>query len=199
MCLAADSGIDHARALGLVPDLVVGDFDSVTPSGLAWATEAGAVVDRHPTSKDRTDLELALDHALAVDPDRVVVIGIGGGRLDHQIANLALLAQRRFRAVAIEAMEGTARISIVHGRGERTIEGRPGSLVSLVPMHGPAEDVVTSGLRFPLRNETLPPGTSRGISNEMEGPTATVSLGAGTVLVVQPDALAPAAAGGAPR
>ena len=81
--IAADGGVDRALALGLHVDVAIGDFDSVTAAGLAAVEAAGARIERHPTAKDATDLELALDAALALAPARIVVIGSGGGRLDH--------------------------------------------------------------------------------------------------------------------
>ncbi len=189
MCIAADSGLDHARALGIVPDLAVGDFDSASAEGLAWARENEVDLETHPPEKDSTDLELALDRAVGLRADRVVVAAIGGGRFDHLLANIALLAQPRYADVEIEALVGTSRVSIVHDH--RTLTGRLGETISLVPTHGPAEGVRTTGLRYPLRGEPLPPGTSRGVSNEFAATTASVTLTAGTLVVVQPYALGP--------
>ena len=94
--IAADSGVDRALALGLHIDLAVGDFDSVSSAGLAAADAAGAVVERHPAAKDATDLELALDAAIALEPARVLVIGSAGGRLDHLLGSILLLGDARY-------------------------------------------------------------------------------------------------------
>src|SRR5690349_19765065 len=75
---AADSGVDLALALGLHVDRAIGDFDSVSAAGLAAVEAAGAVVERHPAAKDATDLELALDAAVALEPARIVVVGSAG-------------------------------------------------------------------------------------------------------------------------
>lgn len=188
MCIAADSGIDHARRLGLVPDVAVGDLDSVSADGLAWLAETDAEVFQHPVDKDQTDLELALEHAVSRDPDRIVVAAIGGGRLDHLLANFALLADRRYAACTIDALVETALISVIHHH--RQLEGEAGELVSLLPMNGDAEGIVTAGLGYELHHEQLPAGSSRGVSNYFRSSTATVSLTAGTLLAVQPDRLA---------
>src|SRR5262245_21892324 len=82
--VAADSGVDRARSLGLTVHHAVGDFDSVTAEGLRWAGERGAVLHRHEPDKDATDIELALDLALGFGPTRLLVIGGAGGRLDHE-------------------------------------------------------------------------------------------------------------------
>lgn len=191
MCIAADSGIDHARALGRVPDLAVGDFDSVTDEGLAWATDAGTTIERHPAAKEETDLELALGLAIDDDPDRIVVAGIGGGRLDHLLANFQVLASRRFDAVPIDALVDTSLVSVVHH--QRRLTGDVGELISLLPMNGDAEGVTTVGLGYPLRDESLRSGNSRGISNYFEVSEAAVTVASGTLLAVQPERLLRAA------
>ncbi len=187
--VAADSGIDHAHALGLRVDLAIGDFDSVTEGGLARATEGGARVERHPAAKDATDLELALDAALALRPRRVHVLGGHGGRLDHLLANALLLASPAYASVELTAQMGAARVTIVRDVAE--LRGARGDLVSLIPAHGPARAVTTRGLRFPLDHEDLQPGSTRGISNELLDAVATVTLTAGVLVVVQPGSLDP--------
>jgi thiamine pyrophosphokinase len=182
--VAADSGIDRAHDLGLTVHLAVGDFDSVTAGGLDRARSGGADVDRHPAAKDATDLELALTAALRLGPQRVVVLGGHGGRLDHLLANALLLASPALHAVEVVAQMGQARVTVVHHRSE--LLGAPGDLVTLLPVGGAAVGVVTEGLRFPLRDEDLPPGTTRGVSNHLVAAVASVALRAGTLLAVQP-------------
>lgn len=203
MCIAADSGIDHARALGRVPDLAVGDFDSVSDDGLAWAIAQGTTIERHPTTKDRTDLQIAIERAVDTTPARIVVAAIGGGRVDHLLANVAVLADERYSSVEIDGLIDTALLSVVHGAigpgRERRLTGEVGELVSLLPVHGDAVGVTTGGLGYPLSAETLTSGTSRGVSNYFAEPEAIVSLDAGTLLAVQPDRLARAGAGASPQ
>ncbi len=182
--IAADGGVDRAVALGLHVDLAIGDFDSVTPEGLAAAESAGARIERHPAAKDATDLELALDAAVALVPARIVVIGSGGGRLDHLLGSLLLLADERYAAAEIDAYLGATRVYVI--RGSRTLPGVPGELVSLMPVHGAAEGVTTDGLEYPLRGETLPPGTSRGISNVFVAAEARITVERGCLLAVRP-------------
>src|SRR5262249_28983478 len=128
--IAADSGLDHALALGVHVDLVVGDLDSVTAAGLDAATAAGTAVQRHPTDKDATDLELALDAALERGASVVQVVGVGGGRFDHFLANVLLLASPRFRSARIDARVGDANVTVVRDRVE--LSGTPGALCSLL-------------------------------------------------------------------
>jgi thiamine pyrophosphokinase len=185
--VAADSGVDQAARIGLTVDLAVGDFDSVTPGGLDAAAAAGAEVETHPAEKEAIDLELAIDAARRAGAKRVVVVGLGGGRLDMFAANLLLLAAPAFADLDVEAVVGEARVYVV--RHELTVRGRPGDLLTLLPVNGPARGVTTEGLRYPLRGEDLPAGTSRGCSNELLGEWARITLDDGALLCVLPGAV----------
>jgi thiamine pyrophosphokinase len=184
--VAVDSGLDHALALGLPIHLAIGDFDSVDPHHLAQAEEAGALVERHPTAKDATDLELAMDAALAMGPARIHVLGGHGGRLDHLLGNLLLLAAPAYAAVTVTARMGNARLAVVRRSAE--LSGPVGDLVSLLPLHGGALGVTTSGLLYPLVGEDLRPGSTRGISNELVHDPATVQIEHGVLVAIQPGA-----------
>lgn len=188
--VAADGGTAHAHRLGLRVDLAVGDADSATASDLARVVAEGGRVERHPVAKDATDLALALDAALRCRPDRIVVLGGHGGRADHWFANLLLLAAPAYAGVRVEARMGPAAVTVVRPGsgpdGAAELTGTPGDTLSLLPVHGGAAGVTTEGLRYPLRGEDLPAGSTRGVSNVFLRPTATVSLIAGVLLAVQP-------------
>lgn len=186
LVIAADSGLDHALALGVRVHLVVGDLDSVTESGLQIAIATGAEIEQHPIAKDATDLELAILAARDHGARRVTVFGGGGGRHDHLLANALVLANDAFADLAVDAVVGTARITVVRDLVE--LRGPPGSLCSLIPVGGAAHGVRTEGLRYPLHDEDLAPGSTRGVSNEFLAPHAVVTLRAGVLLAVQPDA-----------
>jgi thiamine pyrophosphokinase len=183
--VAADLGLDHALALGLTVTVAVGDFDSASAEAVAAAEEAGARIERHPRAKDATDLELALEAALGLAPERVLVLAGVGERLDHLLATLLLLAAPRYAGVEIDARIGRSLTHVV--RGERAMQGTPGELLSLLPVHGAAAGVRTEGLVYPLDDETLEAGSTRGISNELAATTARVTVGSGTLLAVRPD------------
>jgi thiamine pyrophosphokinase len=183
--IAADSGVEHALALGRGVDLVVGDFDSADPAAVETAAAAGAEIRRYPADKDQSDLELALHAARAGGARGVIVVGGYGGRLDHFLANALLLASPSFAELHIEALVGDALITVIHR--DAHLSGAPGNLCSLLAVGGPARGVRTGGLRFPLEGEDLLPGSTRGVSNEFIGAVANVSLDHGALLAVQPD------------
>ncbi len=182
--VAADGGADHALALGLRVDVAVGDLDSISPGALESLERGEARIDRHPTAKDASDLELALAAALDLGPRRILVLGGDGGRLDHLLGELLLLASDAYAGVQIDAILGQATIHVI--RGERLLTGAEDELVSLYALQGPAVGVVTEGLAYPLRGETLVPGSSRGLSNRFTAAEARVSLESGVLLAVRP-------------
>jgi thiamine pyrophosphokinase len=186
LVIAADSGVDAAFRMGLRVDVLVGDLDSASAEGVQAAVRGGAVVERHPASKDETDLELALGRALTADPTEVLVVAGTGGRHDHTLGNVQALSAARLDRVRVRAWLGEARLIVVRPHQPSVLTGHPGELVSLLPVHGSAEGVRTSGLVYPLADEDLPSGTGRGLSNVLVGARAEVSLTAGVLVAVFP-------------
>jgi thiamine pyrophosphokinase len=184
--VAADSGAAHARAAGLPVHHLVGDLDSLDPSEARHLEADGTHVDRHPVDKDATDLELALGVAETLGARRVLVLGGDGGRLDHFMANALVLCSPRFSNLVVDASMGDARLHVARPWHPTTLHGRPGDLVTLLPVHGSAEGVTTEGLLYPLDRETLEAGTTRGVSNEMSATEAVIRLTSGCLLVVRP-------------
>lgn len=186
LIVAADGGVKIARQHGLPIHVVIGDLDSASAGDLAWARAEGADIIEFAPDKEHTDLELALDRIDRAGVDRIVAIGVDGGRLDHELGNWGALCARREARVEVHASQGTA--TILHGEGHRRLEleGAPGDLVSLIPRLGDAEGVSTGGLRWPLDNASLLATGTRGVSNEFAETEAWVELDRGTLMVVRP-------------
>ena len=181
--IAADSGLHHARVLGLEADLVVGDLDSADAAAVAAVRAAGAEIELHPIDKDATDLELALDAALARHLTPVTVVGgAGWDRIDHLLGNAMVLADPRYRPLDLTWLVKSARIRVIHDRA--ALCGQAGDTVSLLAVGGPAAGVATTGLRWRLESDDLAPGSTRGISNEMTSTEAVISLEQGTLLAI---------------
>jgi thiamine pyrophosphokinase len=182
--IAADGGVERAAALGLHVDLVVGDLDSARPAAVDAAERTGAAVVRHPAEKDASDLELALDEAARRAPKRLLVIASAGGRLDHLASSVQVLGAPVLHEIEVDALVGDALVHVV--RGERTLAGSPGELVTLVALHGRVEGVTTVGLAYPLHDEPLEPASSRGLSNVFAGPVARIAVERGVLLAIRP-------------
>ena len=174
--IAADGGAEA----GVHVDLAVGDFDSISSETLATIDR----VEPYPPEKDATDLELALEAALREGATRVLVVGSSGGRLDHLFGSLVLLASEKWAGVEVDALLGGAQVHVV--RGSRVLSGAIGETISLFAVGGPAEGVTTDGLAYPLADETLPPDTSRGVSNLFHDAEARVTVARGVLLAVRP-------------
>jgi thiamine pyrophosphokinase len=179
--IAADGGTRHALALGLTPNVVLGDFDSMT-FDLRLLTEKGTQILKYPADKNETDLELALQHALTLNPDSILILAALGGRTDHTLANIALLTDPRFSALDLRFNDGVEEIFLC--RDQARVRGRSGDIVSLIPWGGEVTGIVTSGLKWTLQNETLYPEKTRGISNEMTAHEAAVSIESGLLLII---------------
>lgn len=183
--LAADGGARHCLRLNLVPEQVIGDFDSLSEAEIDQLQAAGATISRHPRRKDETDLELALCQAMERHPEAILIFGALGARWDMSFSNLLLLAEPKFSAPTIQLLHGHQTISLLRSGQTLTLEGQPGDTVSLIPLRGDANGITTQGLEYTLSDGTLRFGASRGVSNVMQAERANVQLDQGLLVVVQ--------------
>lgn len=185
LVVAADAGAETAAALGLRVDLAVGDFNSISPDALARLRAAGVTIDTAPAAKDESDTELAIRAALDRGADELAIVGGLGGRVDHLLADVGLLAMPALDGPRAELLDGRSRVRLVRGPGTLDLTGRPGDLVSLLPLGPGVDGVTTHGLAWPLDDEPLPVGPARGLSNVRSAADAGVALRSGLLLVVE--------------
>lgn len=189
--IAADGGLLRAERLGLRPTLLVGDLDSLPARDIDRAGAAGIPVHRARPDKDESDGELAVLAAIASGARRITLLGAFGGRLDHALANLGLLAHPALVGREACFLDADARVVLVTapapdgGSVVRALPGPVGSTVSLLPFGGDVAGVTTRGLRYPLRDESLTVGPARGLSNVREAADAGVTVRSGRLLVVE--------------
>jgi thiamine pyrophosphokinase len=190
--IAADGGWEKATAIGLLPDLLVGDADSLSEERFAELAAAGVSIERSPVAKDESDAELAILAALRQGATHVTVLGaLGGKRFDHAMANVGLLGLPDPGEADVELLDGTTRVRLLRapaaegGPAMCGLSGGIGDLVSLLPLGVPAFGITTDGLLYPLRGETLPPGPARGLSNVRIAADASVTLRQGSLLVIE--------------
>ncbi len=181
LVICADGGVRNAHALGVSPHVVIGDFDSADKRMLAWARRRGARLMTYPREKDQTDTELALEYALESGATEVDLVGVLGGRIDHALANVALLIRAAGQHRRARILDGRTELFLAEGQ---PIPGRVGDLVSLLPLSERVEGVATQGLRYPLVNSALSLASTLGISNEIVDAPATVHVGRGWLLIV---------------
>ncbi len=184
LVIAADSGYDHALSLGIQVDLLIGDLDSISPTGLEHAHDSGVTVDAFPRDKDATDLELAIRSAIDLGATTIDIHGGEDGRIDHLLGVALSLSHDRWEPTSIVWHTRTGTVSRVTNRRPLVASVSVGDTVSLVPV-GDVLGATTTGLRWPLEDAPLGRGTSLGMSNEAESETITVTVSEGILLVVR--------------
>lgn len=180
--ICADRGANYAFSLGYVPDLIVGDFDSIDAQVLAAYKAQGCLIDTYPVAKDFTDTELALQVALAKNPGEIALLAASGDRLDHTFANMLLLVNYWQAGTDIKIIGNDYQAWLC--RDTTTVTGCPGDLVSLLAVTPLVEGITLQGFQYPLQNETLALGSSRGISNVLAAPSGSITLLSGLALVL---------------
>ncbi len=182
--ICADGGTRHALTLGLTPDVVIGDMDSLEPHIKKELESQGVRFEVHPVDKDQTDLELALELAVSAGVRQIDLLAVQGGRLDQSLANLLLLTRPAWSQAQVRAIVESEIVWAVRGGQQAEINGAPGDRVSLVPLAHQVIGVTLTGVRWPLDEATLELGSTWSISNVLTEPTAHLWVGEGVLLVV---------------
>jgi thiamine pyrophosphokinase len=165
LVIAADGGIRNCKFFGIKPQVIVGDLDSMDKGEVAAQKSAGVEIIQYPTKKNETDLELALQYITRVNVNEVLILGGLGARWDMTLANLLLVANPMFNKLLVRFLDGNQEIIPLKTGIQSTIHGMPGDTVSLIPIAGDAKGITIQGLEYPLSDETLKIGSSRGVSN----------------------------------
>jgi thiamine pyrophosphokinase len=180
--IAADGGAHHALSVGVMPQVVIGDLDSLPPPDRVRLERSGVQLIVYPTRKDFTDLELAIRFALAEGATQIIIFCALGGRWDQSLANLMLLTLPELAAIPTQIVQDHTTISVIRGRTE--LNGQVGDTLSLVALQGDAQGVTIEGVEYPLCDATLPFGATLGISNVLTESTAKITVKHGVILAV---------------
>lgn len=178
--IAVDGGFAHLEAIGRVPDIALGDFDS-----LGYVPKAKRVA-QYPAHKDKSDLELALERAAKRRFDALAVYGALGGRLDHTVANIQLLARYAEAGLDVTAIGLDGALRFVVGPDVYDLPLLESGTVSVFALTPKATGVIERGLEYSLDDVTLDNRTSLGLSNELIGQEAVVAVESGTLAVFHP-------------
>jgi thiamine pyrophosphokinase len=183
MLIAADSGAHAALAYQRLPDILVGDLDSLDPTLRTQLQQQAVRIIQAPVEKDETDTELAIQVALAEGATRITLLGaFGGARIEHSLANVFLLAS--YPHFPLHIVDGPSRCWLLNGPDSTDIVGQEGDLLSLFPLQSNAHGITTTNLYYALESATLTFGKPRGISNVLTANHARVSLQEGMLLLV---------------
>ncbi len=184
--VGADSGTDHALAAGLFPETVIGDLDSISESGLAWA-RANAQLIEHPPEKDLTDTELALNFVAQQHPERVILLSGGGDRLDHTMAAFGALGSPELTGIPdLQCWWGGQYAMVLHGPSRIRRTMLPGTQISLLALQGPCSGVTVSGTQWELTNAELSALNGHGLSNVAVSSTVHIAVSTGVLTIFLP-------------
>ncbi len=181
--IAADGGTQHCLSLGIKPDVLIGDLDSIPPKSLASLEAAGVEIIRYLESKDETDLELAINYAVEHEAKNIQLYGLLGGRWDMSFANVMLLSSPKYSTVAFQVVADNLEIFILRGGQSIKLIGNPSDPVSVLPLGGNAKGVTYTGLAWSLKKANLVSGSPLGVSNHMLTDKATIQLASGILLI----------------
>ena len=181
--ICADSGAGHVYGIGITPQVIVGDMDSLTPVMLDYFRERGSRIIRYPETKDGTDTQLALEYAFGMAPDEIYVFGAFGSRIDHVMANISLLVLGAKKGIHTKLIDEWCEAFVVDRQS--VIDGEIGQTVSLLPFSDVVTGITLDGFEYPLKNGVMEIGKPYGISNRLTATRGVISISKGCLLVIR--------------
>ena len=184
--IAGDKGLEALYQLKIIPNHVVGDFDSVSPEILEFYKKQSQIIfHTFNAEKDNTDTDIALKLAIQLKSSKITILGALGKRMDHAIANIHILKDALEANIPCQIIDEHNRIYLINK--EKTLEKDKvyGKYVSLIPLTSIVEGLTLTGFKYPLNDYTLPIGTSLGISNEIIGDIAHIKMDKGILIVIE--------------
>ena len=177
LILCADSGYLNCEKMGLVPDLVIGDFDSCRRGVVP---EKVPVVEL-PVEKDETDLHACINYVIDQGAEEILLFGCRGSRLDHSLAAVSLVYMGLLKGVTIRLIDEHNELFMFRGSVE--IPKREGYKLSLLPVT-PVEGIYAEGVYYPLNGQGMNWGNPYGVSNEFVAETAKIEAKSGVLMVI---------------
>ena len=184
--IAVDGGLKAVKELGLEPDVIVGDFDSVDPLVLEYYRSREHIVwDVRRPEKDETDTELAFLRAQAMGCTDLVILGATGGRIDHMLGNIHLLFPCLQKGIRASMFDGQNRIFLLDGSYTFRRRELWGKYISFLPLTERVEGITLRGFKYPLTERDIEIGTSLCLSNELEEEEGTITFREGVLIAVE--------------
>lgn len=182
--VCCDSGMQHAFNLSIMPNVIVGDFDSADTCTIDYFKGKNVPFKTYPTHKDETDIELGLDAAMEIGATDITIIGGIGSRMDHTMANCHLLLYLLKNGINARMVNENNEIQVINQKAK--VSGKSGDLVSLIPLSIEVRGITTKGLEYPLNNAVLTLDDRLiGVSNVMMDTTAEITLKEGYLYVMK--------------
>jgi thiamine pyrophosphokinase len=184
--VAADGGARMAQQFHILPDIIIGDLDSLNEQEIAYFQRLDVKILAYPPAKDETDLELALAWVVQQGATEICVVGAIGGRFDQTLANVYLLTLPILQDCEVNIVSRNQEIRLLRP-GNHSINGKIGDTISLIPLKGDIQGISTEYLQYPLSDEVLHFGPARGVSNMMQRDVAHVAFESGLLLLIHTD------------
>jgi len=183
LIICCDGGVRHVLNTDIIPDIIMGDMDSINHSQLKYYIKQGIKIISFPTSKDFTDTELALDYAMSLKPEKIFICCALGGRIDHALANVFLLCRAQEKAIETVLLDEYCEVFLLNK--ETSFINEQGKTVSLLALTPKVTGITLSGFVYPLKNGSLRMGEVRGVSNVIKSTRATIEIEKGNLLVIK--------------
>lgn len=184
--IVCDRGLEALYQLKIIPNHVVGDFDSVSSEVLEFYKKQTQIIfHTYNAEKDNTDTDIALKLATRLKSSKITILGALGKRMDHAIANIHILKDALEAEIPCQILDEYNRIYLINKETTLEKEKVYGKYVSLIPLTSTVEGLTLTGFKYPLNHYTLPIGTSLGISNEMIEDIAHIEMKKGILIVIE--------------
>lgn len=183
LIICADGGADYAMQSSIVPDILIGDLDSISSDVLSYFTQKDVRIEKYPVEKDYTDTEICIEKAINLGASMICIASGVGGRIDHSLGNIFLLSSMANKG--IEGYIATDHEYVYICRGEISIRGHIGDIISIIPLSSTARGLHTRGLKYSLTDGEIPFGRALGISNLMTSESCAIRISEGEILVIK--------------
>ncbi len=180
--VCADGAADSLKAFNILPDVLIGDLDSIDPATQKNLEQEGVIVEKWPAEKDYTDTELALLYCSQREANQVFLFGSIGSRLDHSLANVFLTVRAQKLGIRLYIVTDTSIVTLVDK--ELFLKGKPGDLLSILPITNQVTGATLKGFKYPLENAAIELGSTLGISNEFLAAETSITVKSGYLLAI---------------
>lgn len=184
--IAVDKGLEALYQLSIVPNHVVGDFDSVSTEILEYYKKNPQIVfHNYNSEKDNTDTDIALELAISLRSSAITIVGALGKRMDHALANIHILKEALEEGIPCEILDEHNRIYLIKNKIKMKKSQTYGKYISLIPLTSTVEGITLTGFKYPLVDDSLAIGKSLGISNEIIEEEATIEIKKGILIIIE--------------
>lgn len=182
--IGVDKGAEYLYNIGIIPDLLIGDFDSSNKQCLEYYESKNIKIIKYSSDKDMTDTELAINNSINNNENNITIVGGFGSRIDHTLANILIL-EKYINNASIKLIDKNNIVSLINGKNKIKIEKSNYDYISLISLSNKVEGLTTNGLKYELNNKTLNRFTSLGVSNEIEKEYCNIEINKGTLAIIQ--------------